>query len=76
MKAHTILADRYHKTTANASARLSETEARARQWKDTRYATLNARQHQFIRSWRKRLACAFFDDGKHKRDACAMSLIY
>ena len=48
MKAHTILTDRYHKTITNASARLSETEARARQWKGTRYASLNARQHQFI----------------------------
>ena len=48
MKAHTILADRYHKTITNASARLSETEARARHWKGTRYASLNARQHQFI----------------------------
>ena len=31
----------------NASARLSETEARARHCKGTRYATLNARQHHF-----------------------------
>ena len=47
MKAHTIT-NHYHKTITNASARLSETEARARHCKGTRYATLNARQHQFI----------------------------
>ena len=48
MEAFTILADRYYKTITNASARLSATEARARHWKGTRYASLNARQRQFI----------------------------
>ena len=48
MKAPTTLADCYHMKITNASARLSETEARARHCKGTRYATLNARQHQFI----------------------------
>ena len=47
MKAHTIT-NRYHKEITNAGARLSETEARARHCEGTRYATLNARQHQII----------------------------